>query len=416
MIFRLGSVSKPMLQLAAVLMIGASLSACSSVPGWVDPSTWVGGDDSSSASSDDGLLADSTPDQQTDNNQYQDQDLGQDQSSGSQPGLAYIPDRPQPSSTPQERQQVASSLAADRTRQQYSSEQLRGDASASSVPPPAPEQDVATTQGPPAAAPAARVTTTAEPAVAGQTRAAAAPQPQRYASSGGEPAVPASSSDDVTQGSLGVSPSDAQLGFKPSKAPPLDPSVAQFVPPSIVSRFQQTAAVGPQQAIATPSVPAVGGNDVDGEGGPEEMSGAVVANLDAIQPSPVVQSAYANPAGLPPAQVVFFPHDTTVLNSEARRLVRAAADTYRQKGTQGFIRVVGHSSSRTGNMTLARHLEFNFERSQARATAVAKELIRDGVPADKVLVEAVGDSQPVYYESMPQGEEGNRRAEIFIQG
>jgi flagellar motor protein MotB len=33
-----------------------------------------------------------------------------------------------------------------------------------------------------------------------------------------------------------------------------------------------------------------------------------------------------------------------------------------------------------------------------------------------VLVEAVGDSQPVYYESMPQGEAGNRRAEIFLQG
>ena len=34
----------------------------------------------------------------------------------------------------------------------------------------------------------------------------------------------------------------------------------------------------------------------------------------------------------------------------------------------------------------------------------------------KVLIEAVGDSQPVYYESMPQGEDGNRRAEIFVQG
>ena len=37
-----------------------------------------------------------------------------------------------------------------------------------------------------------------------------------------------------------------------------------------------------------------------------------------------------------------------------------------------------------------------------------------GVPAEKVLIEAVGDSQPVYYESMPQGEAGNRRAEIFL--
>jgi hypothetical protein len=28
----------------------------------------------------------------------------------------------------------------------------------------------------------------------------------------------------------------------------------------------------------------------------------------------------------------------------------------------------------------------------------------------------VGDSQPIYYESMPKGEDGNRRAEIFVQG
>ena len=43
-------------------------------------------------------------------------------------------------------------------------------------------------------------------------------------------------------------------------------------------------------------------------------------------------------------------------------------------------------------------------------------LIRAGVPASKVQIEAVGDSQPVYYESMPKGEDGNRRAEIFVQG
>ena len=67
-------------------------------------------------------------------------------------------------------------------------------------------------------------------------------------------------------------------------------------------------------------------------------------------------------------------------------------------------------------MPLDRHLEIIFQKSQARANAVAQELIREGVPADKVLVEAVGDSQPIYYESMPKGEDGNRRAEIFIQG
>ncbi len=403
MIFRLGSVSKPLVRVAVVAMIGAALSACSTVPGWVDPTSWVGGDDSS-ASADDGLLADSAPDQQIDDT-YQDQSNG----GGGQPGLAYIPDRPQPSSTPQQRQQVASSLAADRSRQQYSSEQLRGDRPANSASP-QPEQQAA--MAPPSAAPTMAVTASS-PAVAGQARAAAPSDAPSYASSGGEPAVPATASGEVAA-SLGVAPSDAQLGFKPSKAPPLDSSVSQFVAPSILSRYQETAAVGPEAAIAPPSTPAVAAaGDSEGEGGPEEMSGAVVANLDAIQPSP---GAPPGSSGVPPAQVVFFPHDTTVLNSEGRKLVRAAAETFRQKGAQGFIRVVGHSSSRTANMPLARHIELNFERSQARATSVARELIRDGVPADKVLVEAVGDSQPIYFESMPKGEEGNRRAEIYIQG
>ena len=68
------------------------------------------------------------------------------------------------------------------------------------------------------------------------------------------------------------------------------------------------------------------------------------------------------------------------------------------------------------NMSVEKHLETIFAKSQARANAVAQDLIHQGVPADKVLIDAVGDSQPVYFESMPKGEEGNRRAEIFVQG
>jgi len=46
---------------------------------------------------------------------------------------------------------------------------------------------------------------------------------------------------------------------------------------------------------------------------------------------------------------------------------------------------------------------------------VARELMSQGVLASSVRIDAVGDSQPVYYESMPRGEEGNRRAEIYVQ-
>jgi outer membrane protein OmpA-like peptidoglycan-associated protein len=113
---------------------------------------------------------------------------------------------------------------------------------------------------------------------------------------------------------------------------------------------------------------------------------------------------------------VYFPGDGTLLSAEGRAQVRAAAKAFKQNGGQGYIRVVGHASSRTSNMSVEKHLEAIFNKSQDRANAVAKEMIKDGVPASHVLVEAVGDSQPVYYESMPKGEDGNRRAEIFLQG
>jgi outer membrane protein OmpA-like peptidoglycan-associated protein len=126
--------------------------------------------------------------------------------------------------------------------------------------------------------------------------------------------------------------------------------------------------------------------------------------------------AAAMNGGVPPTAIVYFAGDGTALSATARNQVRDAVAAYRANGGAGSIKVVGHASSRTANMPVERHLEVIFQKSQARANAVAQALIRAGVPADKVQIEAVGDSQPVYYESMPKGEDGNRRAEIFVQG
>jgi outer membrane protein OmpA-like peptidoglycan-associated protein len=148
-------------------------------------------------------------------------------------------------------------------------------------------------------------------------------------------------------------------------------------------------------------------------GGPE-MSGAVVANMDALS-STAAGAIAANYGGVPPTAIVYFAGDGTSLSPAARAKVREAAAAYKAGGGMGNVRVVGHASSRTANMPVERHLEAIFEKSQKRANAVANELIHEGVPADKVVIEAVGDSQPIYYESMPKGEDGNRRAEIFVQ-
>src|SRR6185312_4600084 len=114
--------------------------------------------------------------------------------------------------------------------------------------------------------------------------------------------------------------------------------------------------------------------------------------------------------------VIYFAGDGTSLPASARAQMREAVAAFRATGGRGTIKVVGHASSRTGNMSVERHMEVIFQKSQARANAVAQALIRAGVPAAKVQIEAVGDSQPIYYESMPKGEAGNRRAEIFLQG
>jgi len=229
----------------------------------------------------------------------------------------------------------------------------------------------------------------------------------------GEPAVPAVPPNTAVHSAMMAQPamSDAALGFHASSAPPLDPTVNNFVSPPIVAQYRQTASnvdTSGMSMAAVPAIPARGGAMSS------EASPAVTANMTTASGAPAAIAAMNG--GVPPTAVVYFPGDGTSLSIAARAEVRSAAATFKSNGGQGTIRVVGHASSRTANMPVEKHLETIFDKSQARANAVAQELIHDGVPAARVLIDAVGDSQPIYYESMPQGEEGNRRAEIFVQG
>ena len=119
-------------------------------------------------------------------------------------------------------------------------------------------------------------------------------------------------------------------------------------------------------------------------------------------------SIAAAPAG--PA-TVFFKNGSSGLNGKAKALIRDVAEAY--KARRGALRIVGHASSRTRNLSVQRHKIVNFRISLDRATAVANELIKLGVDKRAIQIAAVSDSQPVFFESMPEGEAGNRRAEIF---
>jgi outer membrane protein OmpA-like peptidoglycan-associated protein len=248
-------------------------------------------------------------------------------------------------------------------------------------------------QVPSAQAPAAEAAPTAgqAPVPAPVTTASMAPPP------GAEPAVPAVSPGGPHGTQLATAtPSDAALGFKPSAAPPLNPDISKWVSAPILAHYRQTAALA-RSGNTTAAVP---GGAVAAPNGAGTAAGMIAAMN----------------GGVPPTEIIYFHGDGVSLSSAARKQVGEAAAAFKANGGNGTVKVVGHSSSRTGNMSVERHLEVIFQKSQQRANAVAQALIKAGVPASKVVVEAVGDSQPIYYESMPRGEEGNRRAEIFLQG
>lgn len=404
--------------------VAAGLSACSSIPDWVDPTTWIGGSDSKSASDDSGL---SKTGQEAENQQ----------AAGQTPDLADVPAKPAATDQTQDAN-VESSLAADRSRANYSADALRGGTEAAAPPPPASaptDQQVAEVSTTPSAQPAAADDENAAPpasdaaqaapaqpaaaapppsseqassvpgtlpdeAAPAPAPAAAAPAPAPVAEAPQQPAAApppetqVASNEPAPAAAPSVAPAmeapvapapqavpqapqrpatDA-LGFAPSSAPPLDASVAQFVPSGVVNRYQQTqmASIAPVYGYSSLSAGTVGTR----------------------------------------AAVVTFAGDRTVLDDNARALVKSAANAFRLRGGMGFVRVVGHASSRSMEVSAERHMELDFDHSQARATAVAQALIKAGVPADKVLVEAVGDTAPV----RAMGGDADRSAEIFIQG
>ena len=64
---------------------------------------------------------------------------------------------------------------------------------------------------------------------------------------------------------------------------------------------------------------------------------------------------------------------------------------------------------------LEKHKLVNLWVSMDRAQAVARELVRLGVPATAIVTEAKSDSDPLYFEAMPAGEAQNRRAEVYLE-
>jgi len=111
--------------------------------------------------------------------------------------------------------------------------------------------------------------------------------------------------------------------------------------------------------------------------------------------------------------LIRFHHGSALLSGKGKQILGQLANQAKKSGK--MIYVVGHASQRTGNMDYAKHKVVNFGVSLDRANRVAGELRRKGVLRDKIIVQAKGDSEPLYFEFMPNGEAQNRRVEVFIR-
>ena len=109
---------------------------------------------------------------------------------------------------------------------------------------------------------------------------------------------------------------------------------------------------------------------------------------------------------------ILFDNGSSKLKARDMRILDAVVRLQRQKG--GQIRIVGHASSRTQNLSPIKHKMANFKVSVDRADRIAGELIRLGVNKKDIHIAAVSDAAPFYYEIMPSGEAGNRRTEVYL--
>ncbi len=277
--------------------------------------------------------------------------------SGAYPKLSTVPERPTAQTSKRavrDRNAVREGLVADTQNAQYTDQQLR----AQTAPPPAP-----------VAVPFAR-----QPdASRANDRAAAVPS------------VPAGSAPRVAlPGRAAAGTAVAAPGSTPRVVPEqvarISPPVPRSAQNAPVSRTgPRTAAVQPrQQAAPSPTTP---------------LDQGVLKTVQVA--------------------TIYFLSGSANLSETDRRVIQQVADMARRTG--GTLRIIGHSSVGPQDRYSERQQVVNYKVSLDRANSVASQIVRTGVPRDRMKVTAEGDRNPIYSESSPTGAAGNRRTEIYLE-
>ena len=116
-----------------------------------------------------------------------------------------------------------------------------------------------------------------------------------------------------------------------------------------------------------------------------------------------------------PVARITFNHGSSKLSDEDFSKIKQVVNLFNENKGKKIV-IVGHASSRTNyDMDLTKHALVNFNISLDRARKVMSEFSTIGFDSQSIELVAMSDAKPLYCEIMPRLEAGNRRAEIFIQ-
>ncbi len=316
---------------------------------------------------------------------------------GEYPDLADVPEGAEATKAAEkapeaqtQREQLAGQLVADREKAKYTDEELRGGKVAALSPPrpqpPAPPraEQAGTPEAPQPVAPEAPAARVSPPAPAPVRAPAPEPglPPASPPPSAAVPLTPQAPRS-LPPRAAAVAPVQTATAyssttFQPSRAQPLPVDLAASLPAGVAQRYQETLRQPvPSAPAALPVAPVLGGR-----GG-----GAYVS--------------------------IGFASGSSQLSSDDQRTIAKVASA--AKGGFSRIRVVGHASSSASSQSESQRLLANWEVSQARATAVADELVRQGVDAARIVIEAVGDSQAASAAGHMDSEAAARRVDLFVE-
>lgn len=348
------------------------------------------------------------------------------------PNLNTVPTSPGSSDSLAEARKIEEGLIADRENARYTDEILRADTSVQAPltpPPPKVEveeakEEVAEQVVQQAPEPEEKVEVTETVTETETTETATAEDTEKTddseeVASAAVPAQSAASAASSTEAAPAPAPAtveeaeadaDAAAAAQEEEVSPPPAETAEVIEKEVekVEEAQTAASEAPAVQSAPAAAPASAPEPATSATAVAEETEVAAIAEDTLKGVP----GYRELVKQPPLETIFFEQGSNRITAEdSQKLTRIAQS---QLADGGRLKIVGHASSRTRELSASEHMIANLKASQQRAAAVAQALIALGVSSDDLILESVSDSFPLTRGGRPSDEAKNRRAEIFL--